>query len=708
MSDNNEITRIIEKKNINTFTGIYREKEGIRYFDAETVNGEELNIPDIWLFGEKESSRQSVGVAKVREDRYEEILSDLQDGDRLIVKGILGINKRTSRKVIYLSDKNTVLGPDEETVERFEKDPPKYVKRPIFLCKVAGVMSRNEDGVSRQGILRGFMNEYGENDKCSFAGKLVRTEDIDSGKRKIDVLVKNKKIGYVPDDAIQQIEENKKTKTGSVLVWVAYWSEGSIYSAKLYEPTWEVPTDSMVYRVNKILEEEPSLIPPEEITYSAYSHFLDEHMGNKTDSPEDEKMTEEQKKDWNDEYRIGKWIDGSGNEYWVRYKKTFDGHTFSEEENERLLRGETITISCNERDRTGRLQKNESSEGKSYFGFTYGQTDLDDDESIIYDDSLFPEYIRRKNKYIQGIWIDGSGNGYWVRYKRNYAGHTFSGEENERLLRGETITISCNGVNRTGRLQKYKSSEGKSYFGFTYDQADLDNNENIKYDPSLFPKFIQDMNKERLIHLFVENHYYSKLENSDGTRARVEYYYDQLMQKNGVDLILSIDNEEYIIDEKSQTDSIFKDEPKPSFALELLNSNSNNIGWFVNDVLRTEYYMFFWPHADEKPAKFGSVEDVKYIEYVDYALVNRNRLKEYILEHYCGTEALLDYAHKLSNGELEKTEEKDKIIKYKEKPFDDKVYLTYSYTLKEKPVNLVVKREIIEQISPMKHGRLKR
>ena len=33
----------------------------------------------------------------------------------------------------------------------------------------------------------------------------------------------------------------------------------------------------------------------------------------------------------------------------------------------------------------------------------------------------------------------------------------------------------------------------------------VDNNENIKYDPSLFPKFIQDMNKERLIHLFVEN-----------------------------------------------------------------------------------------------------------------------------------------------------------------------------------------------------------
>lgn len=140
--------------------------------------------------------------------------------------------------------------------------------------------------------------------------------------------------------------------------------------------------------------------------------------------------------------------------------------------------------------------------------------------------------------------------------------------------------------------------------------------------------------------------------------------------------------------------------PLGTFALELLNSSSGKVGWFINDNLETEYYMFIWPHAD------GRLVSVNNIEYAQYALVEKNKLKDVIERRYQSADRLREYALRLSRGSLDGTTEQYNRLYYKRPPFDENAYLVYTKEPTEddngkveRPVNLVVKKILIEGIA---------
>lgn len=310
--------------------------------------------------------------------------------------------------------------------------------------------------------------------------------------------------------------------------------------------------------------------------------------------------------------------------------------------------------------------------------------------------------------YMEGKWVDSSGAVNPVRFKKIWGTHLFSEEEKNILLEGNDVEFPYKTGNIKGHLQYKTNQNGKRYFGFC-PNFDKEYTAFPIYDPSVDSKFSEDKRKESLMREFMKLHYYSKLINSDGTEIKKDFIDDEVRQKQGVDVILYKDQKKYIIDEKAQLDYIYKG-PLETFALELLNSSSGNVGWFINDNLETEYYMFIWPHTDVN----GRLVNVNNIEYARYALVEKIRLRKLIEERYQSADELSEYALRLSKGSLEGSTERYNRLYYNKPPFDKNAYLVYTRKptkdnngKKEEPVNLVVKNALIEEVAEDK-GTLRR
>lgn len=311
------------------------------------------------------------------------------------------------------------------------------------------------------------------------------------------------------------------------------------------------------------------------------------------------------------------------------------------------------------------------------------------------------EYYGDNNTKILGLWKDSENNENLVSLKQKWGDHIFSEEEIEHLLEGGSITFDYKYGPLTGHLQYY-NYEGKKYFGFR-PQKSKDYISNSVFDATVASSFEIDRRNEAKVNQFMRLYYYSKLLNNDGTSVKIDYCQDIKRQKQGADLIISKNGETLIVDEKAQIDYIY--ESRPTFVLELMNTSSGKEGWFVNEKLDTTHYMFIWPHADKKydDKQLRAPED---IEFVDYALVDKRTLKDIIKTKYgLFTTILLEYVRRITNKQLDNSYEQEGRIYCKEKPFDNNVYLVYTKTKPEKPVNLVVKKTYLESIA-LEYGRL--
>lgn len=300
---------------------------------------------------------------------------------------------------------------------------------------------------------------------------------------------------------------------------------------------------------------------------------------------------------------------------------------------------------------------------------------------------------------VTGLWRDSTGNDNIISFKKSWGSHAFSDMEVEALLEGKVITFNYTNGLISGHLQYKKLDEGKMYFGFCAD-FDQEYNETPIFDPDASSRYEKDRRNEAIMNEFMRLHYYSKLINIDGTNVQSEFISDETRQRQGIDVIYTRNYKEYVIDEKAQMDYMYREGgPLDTFVLELLNSSSGRVGWFINDELETKYYMFIWPHADNQ---LRSVDD---IEYARYALVERTSLKRKIENRYQSVERLKEYASKLSAGILEGAYEKYNKMYFKEQPFDSNAYLVYTKEPTngngkvERPVNLVVSRKLIEEVA---------
>lgn len=155
-----------------------------------------------------------------------------------------------------------------------------------FLCKVAGVTFCNEDGESRQDIIKNIIETKGSNGRWTGPGKLKLTtrEEYKTGSPLpvIEVYVDGKLIGIVPKVKTQEVANHKRAQSGSVLVGLSYIPQHDTCSAKVFSPNRKLPTKNMEYAVDKILRENPKLERPEK-TFDAYRQFLNDHRGGGVD-----------------------------------------------------------------------------------------------------------------------------------------------------------------------------------------------------------------------------------------------------------------------------------------------------------------------------------------------------------------------------------------------------------------------------------------
>ena len=120
--------------------------------------------------------------------------------------------------------------------------------------------------------------------------------------------------------------------------------------------------------------------------------------------------------------------DGVWNGETVSFSKTWGGHTFTEEEAQALLEGQTISFRLKGREISGKLAR-QIYKKREFVGFQMDQKEKSEADG-----------------YVKGNW-----KGKEVAFKRTWSGHSFTDEEVARLLAGETITINA------------KSKAGKDY-----------------------------------------------------------------------------------------------------------------------------------------------------------------------------------------------------------------------------------------------------
>lgn len=209
---------------------------------------------------------------------------------------------------------------------------------------------------------------------------------------------------------------------------------------------------------------------------------------------------------------------------------------------------------------------------------------------------------------------------------------------------------------------------------------------------------VNDSIVEREIAKFIDEKLYS--DNSLFSEfIRTDNREDQL---NGSDVILSTSDgvlNRSVVDEKVA--ARYANIELNTFSLELSFVNKGGFvrrGWFVDEKKKTEYYLFGWiVKADIPIIKKGKRYDTdkitkNRIKQLDWALVSREKINEYLKERGWTTERLVLQDKKIrENG------------KVSTKEFIDGVSFRYSEGYVEKPINILLKKEAYIELSHM-HG----
>lgn len=196
-----------------------------------------------------------------------------------------------------------------------------------------------------------------------------------------------------------------------------------------------------------------------------------------------------------------------------------------------------------------------------------------------------------------------------------------------------------------------------------------------------------DMRTERVVADYMDRHLYSSplFTRHDRTDTIEE-------QLSGSDIILSVPSlgiQDAVTDEKALTHYMTRQ--LPTFALELSflrRDGTETTGWLTDTTKKTELYMLLWPSADKDLSL--SIEDIRYIDYV---LVRKTDILGWLESHGYGIEELID-----KSSEIRKSGITGAIDK--EHGYDFWFYM--SDRLAEKPINVVIRRKVYEELALMK------
>jgi len=192
-----------------------------------------------------------------------------------------------------------------------------------------------------------------------------------------------------------------------------------------------------------------------------------------------------------------------------------------------------------------------------------------------------------------------------------------------------------------------------------------------------------DSRGEKAMGVFLDKYFYSKAQEKR-LLSYVERIYDKKLQLQGIDVL--IDNRN--IDEKAQL--YYINNPVDSFAFEIdyFSEERGHIvdGWFINDSNKTDDYLLLWiEKARTTEINRLVAED---FENVSVDLISKKHIKAY-----------LDGLG-ISNAVLKKKALEMRKNKLKRVDFSDDIHLSYSMKgYAEEPINLVIKKKVLDEIS---------
>ena len=212
----------------------------------------------------------------------------------------------------------------------------------------------------------------------------------------------------------------------------------------------------------------------------------------------------------------------------------------------------------------------------------------------------------------------------------------------------------------------------------------------------------QDMRAEKQLGMFMDDYFYSRLSTKDGTPIFFQRKSDLKSQLQGVDVCIETSNRRMLIDEKASL--YYSNAMIPTFAFEidsLQKGHDNPVeGWFINDELLTEYYMLIWPNIkctrsnEDRQWKRKDLDHLTKDDFtiIEAMLIEKQSIRSMLEKKGYNRSRLLEYARLIRKM----ADESDAII---EKNIAENVKITYSGQIAEKPVNLVIRKEVLKQMS---------
>lgn len=194
-----------------------------------------------------------------------------------------------------------------------------------------------------------------------------------------------------------------------------------------------------------------------------------------------------------------------------------------------------------------------------------------------------------------------------------------------------------------------------------------------------------------------------------GTKTIIE---DKERQLQGVDLICDIPFDDGTVKESQNVDIKAIASTIPTFCFEVAgNTNSKQVGWLLNPELLTDYYLVVY-HDIIGGTNYSANKEILTVNNVNYTkalLINKEKLQQLVLDYFMfdsvkevqdvvdrikflnqGNTKLATYAYDgASITSLDKTSNKR----------DLKMWFSVSNHLNERPINVVIRQDLLEAVS---------
>lgn len=181
-------------------------------------------------------------------------------------------------------------------------------------------------------------------------------------------------------------------------------------------------------------------------------------------------------------------------------------------------------------------------------------------------------------------------------------------------------------------------------------------------------------------------------------------------QLNGSDLVATVVEDgcimpNRVIDVKSVASLI------PTFSQEIINANSERVGWIMNNDLKTDFLLYVWHEVEANNYSEGKkkvIESISNIKSTHLSLCNKKDMQDLIYKEIgirCTPKASRFILSEIKRINSDKptsyytVDIENKCLKEISKNERENVYITYSRQVHEKPINFVVRKNLIEKIS---------